>query len=77
MVHSLADLELAIRHVRDGRARIDRQRELLMQLRLWRCGTAEAENLLALMETSQGYMVEHAKAIEADFKKPEQAAEEA
>jgi hypothetical protein len=30
----------------------------------------EAENLLALMETCQGYMVKHAKAIEADFKKP-------
>jgi hypothetical protein len=70
MAHSLTDLELAIRHVTEGRVRIDRQRELLKKLRLGGRRTVEAEILLALMETCQGYMVEHAKAIEADVKKP-------
>jgi hypothetical protein len=70
MVHSLTDLELAIRHVTEGRAGIYRQRELLNKLWQGRFRTVEAENLLALMETYQGHMVEHAKAIEADFKKP-------
>jgi hypothetical protein len=67
MPHSIADLEKALRHVTQGRERIERQRAILERLRRNSLATAQAEMLLAEMEKAQRYMTGHAQAIRADI----------
>jgi hypothetical protein len=65
VTYSLADLELATRHVREGKRRIAGQRRLIA--RLERCGypSANARVLLGLYIDTVEQMVIHRAAIAA------------
>ncbi len=63
----LVELEVATRHVVEGRARVDHQRELIARLRRDGRTTDHAERFLALLETTLRQMMRHA-AIMAEIK---------
>lgn len=53
------DLALAARHVREGKSRISRQRELIRKLAQHGYDTTEAESLLGVMQQTLSLMEYH------------------
>ena len=67
MSYTLADLELARRHVSEGAARIRRQREIIGEMSDRAQPTEQAETLLDLLEQTQSEFENHLQQIEADL----------
>jgi truncated hemoglobin YjbI len=65
MVDWLAHLELAIRHVTEGEARVARQRELIARLKRLGHPTDQSEKLLELLENALQQMIWHKEFIKA------------
>jgi hypothetical protein len=65
VTYSLADLELAIRHVTEGQRRIAGQRRLIVRLEQRGYPTADARVLLRLFTDTVEQMVIHRDAIAA------------
>jgi hypothetical protein len=63
------ELEMAQRHVREGRLHVAGQRELVAVLRVDGHPTLEAESLLKVFEQTLAAHIEHAARLRADLKR--------
>lgn len=61
------ELEMAERHVRLGQQRIERQRQLIEELRLNGCPTSDEERYLELFVDLQGLHEAHLARLKASY----------
>jgi hypothetical protein len=61
------ELDVAIGHVLEGQARVDRQRKLIAELTRKQHSTVQAEKFLALLEITLRHMIAHAQFVRAEL----------